>query len=130
MSWNGKEYESLITKHGKMSEYMKYLKEQHGYTIRKMEYWNSQFPILGGRGNSDEGFGNMEEHGDDEDNEESDEKHETEIADLKEHLMKADKVVIEEEVAAETASKKLKFVEKVTSQKIVECLDSPNFEEE
>ena len=39
-----------------------------------MEYWNSQFPSLGGRGNSDEGFGNMEEHGDDEDNEESDRK--------------------------------------------------------
>ena len=37
-------------------------------TSLKIEYRNSQFPSLGGRGNSDEGFGNMEEYGDDKDN--------------------------------------------------------------
>ena len=52
-------------------------------TSLKIEYRNSQFPSLGGRGNSDEGFGNMEEYGDDEDNKESDKKHKAEIKYLK-----------------------------------------------
>ena len=38
----------MKTQRGKIGDYMKYLRERHGYTSLKMEFMQMQFPALGG----------------------------------------------------------------------------------
>ena len=52
------------------------------------------------------------------------------MVELQEELKKAGDVIYSEKERANTASKKLEYMEKVTSQRIVESLDSANFDEE
>ena len=44
-----------------MSDYMKHLYLQHNYMSMKMKYNSVEYPLLGGRGQANDGFGNIVE---------------------------------------------------------------------
>ena len=127
----------MKTQRGKISDYMKYLRVRQGYTSLKMEYLQMQFPALGGHPDTDNGFGHMVET-------EESVAQSTEIAGddavamkqlsdinaLQQQLLESDAKARADRSAAMTALKKLKHVEKVASQRIVEQLPGLNFDED
>ena len=133
---NGRACESLKTKRGRISDYMKYLRERHGYTSLKMEYTQGQFPALGARQDADQGFGHMVEtvetdleaaeiHGDTQVSKQQ-------LSDmnvLQQKLVESEAKAKAEQSNARTALKKLEHVEKVASQRIVESMPLANFDE-
>ena len=61
---NGKACLNLNTPRGKISDYMRYLKEAHSYISLKMKYKNKmeqEFPALGRKKPEDDGFSHMTE---------------------------------------------------------------------
>ena len=82
---NGKACESLKTERGKIGDYMKYLREKHGYTSFKIEFMQSQFPALSKTNGADNGFGHMVEVGDSS-NEVQDQNKDVKIADLRNQM--------------------------------------------
>ena len=128
---NGKACESLKTARGKMSDYMSYLKEKHGYTSLKMQYLDMQFPPLSASDKHTDGFGHMEE---------PDPLDMHEIEELKIQLSNMHQIQQElvetkaklkmEQKNARTAILKLEHVEKVATQRIVESMPGANFEDD
>ena len=69
---NGKACQSLNTPRGRISDYMRYLKESHNYISLKMKYRDKleqEFPALGKKNLEDDGFSHMTEDLEDKDNE-------------------------------------------------------------
>ena len=131
---NGKACESLKTERGKMGDYMKYLKEKHGYISLKMQYLQMQFPALGGSKDQEDGFGHMEEGVDLTENSEDSvslESLKKQVSDMnmiQQQLLETKAQLALEQKSSKTAKLKLKHVEKVASQRIVECMPDLNFE--
>ena len=136
---NGKACESLKTERGKIGDYMRYLRERHGYISMKMEYMELQFPALGATKDNENGFGHMVEV-EDAVAESSSQDKDTEIEALKKQV--SDMNVLQQQLVvseaklkterniAKTAVLKLKHVEKVATQRLVESMPFPNFEED
>ena len=135
---NGKACESLKTERGKMGDYMKYLKEKVGYTSLKLQYLQTQFPALSGSKDDEDGFRHMEDGADDTETSEEriDVQHENlkkQVSDLnviQQQLLETKVKLALEEKRSKTAKLKLKHVEKVASQRIVESMPGGNFEED
>ena len=130
---NGRACESLKTKRGRIGDYMKYLREGHGYTSMKMEYTQTQFPALGAQQDADQGFGHMIETAE-LDMEETGETqhHKQQLSDmnvLQQKLVESEAKIKAEQSIARDAQKKLEHVEKVASQRLVESMPLANFEE-
>ena len=136
---NGKACVSLNTNRGKIADYMKYLREKHGYTSLKMEFMQMQFPVLGGRHENDNGFGHMVEVEDstveapslDKDEEiESLKQQLSDLNALKQQLVVSEAMVKAERNNARTAVMKLQHVEKVASQRLVESMPMASFDDD
>ena len=135
---NGKACESLNTERGRIGDYMKYLREKHGYTSLKMEYMEKQFPALGAKQDDNLGFGHMVETEEttaeintERDNEiENLRKQVSDMNVLKQKLVESEAKLKTEMNNTKTAQLKLKHVEKVASQRILESMPFPNFEED
>ena len=135
---NGRACERLKTPRGKLADYMKYLKEKHNYTSLKMQYLQMQFPALGGHRDSEDGFGHIEEVGEEQESTSRDKDMEIEglkkeLSDqhfLQQQLVEAQAKIRIEKNIARTATKKLEHVEKVASQRIVESMPGANFEDD
>ena len=129
---NGKACETLKTPRGKLSDYMKFLKERHGYTSMKMQFMEEQFSALGGNQDFQGGFGNIIEIDEtSEDTVEDSKSKESIVSDLnavKQQLAQAEAQIQIEQRLARTATRKLDHVEKVASQRIVECMPGENFD--
>ena len=133
---NGKSCESLKTPRGKMSDYMSYLKERHGYTSLKMQYLEMQFPPLGGT--DKEGFGHMEETDplDIPDNEQKNDEIEelkiqlSDMRQVQQELLETKAKLKIEQKNVKTATLKLEHVEKVATQRIVESMPGANFDDD
>ena len=113
---------------------MKYLKEKHGYISLKMQYLQMQFPALGGSKDQEDGFGHMEEGVDLAENSEDSvslESLKKQVSDMnmiQQQLLETKAQLALEQKSSKTAKLKLKHVEKVASQRIVECMPDLNFE--
>ena len=128
---NGKACESMKTVRGKMADYMKYLKEKHGYTSLKMEYQQMQFPALGGADKDDDGFGHMEDSNENQEGDESERlssKHISDMNQVQQQLVETKAQLVLEQKHARRAMLKLKHVEKVASQRLVESMPGLNFD--
>ena len=128
---NGKACETLKTPRGKIGDYMRYLKERFNYTSLKMQYWEEQYPALGGK--TDGGFGNMVESADQEEiiEEVTDKAQlQSDLNAIKEQLIQAKAQIKLEQNKSAKATKKLEHVEKVTSQRIVESMPGDHFEDD
>ena len=130
---NGRACESMKTQRGKISDYMRYLKEKHGYTSLKMEYNQMQYPALGSQGNADHGFGHMVETEEVEmetiDNQISS-KHMSDLNALQQKLLESEAKVKAEQSQARVALKKLEHVEKVATQRLVESMPLTIFDDD
>ena len=135
---NGRACESLKTQRGRLIDYMKYLKESHGYTSLKMKYMMLQFPALGGPRETEDGFGHIVENGEEQETNTLDKDLEIEnlkkqISDknlLQQKLVESEAKVKFEKINTRTAVKKLEHVQKVASQRIVENMPCANFEDD
>ena len=131
---NGRACESLKTERGKMSDYMLYLKEKHGYVSLKMQYLQTQFPPLVGSKGLEDDFGHIEESDVNIDaQEENIEELKQQISDfnlIQQQLLETKAKLAAEQRNSKTAMLKLKHVEKVASQRIVESMPGVNFEDD
>jgi hypothetical protein len=133
---NGRACETLKTERGKMGDYMKYLKEKHGYTSLKMQYLQMQFPALGGTDKTEDGFGHMEDTADTHENVGNSEEVENlkkQISDMnlvQQQLVETKAKLKLEQKNARTAMLKLEHVEKVASQRIIESMPGANFDDD
>ena len=133
---NGKACEAQTTTRAKMSDYMSYLKEKQGYISLKMQYLEMQFPALGGADKNEGGFGHMEDPLDiDNTDQKNDEIEELRIQLSDMHKIQQELVETKARLNLElkntrTATLKLQHVEKVATQRLVESMPSPNFDED
>ena len=136
---NGRACETLKTQRGRISDYMRYLRERHGYSSLKMEFMQTQFPALGSSQQADQGFGHMVESDDIEgeaislgraEDSPAWQKQVSDFNVLQQKLVESEAKVKAEQNNARMANKKLEHVEKVASQRLVESMPLGNFEED